>query len=198
MCIISRTTRGIAPGTPISPAHNSGTSWKPSLRAASAGNSAVRSLVAVKITLMTSSVLRSLRVITSVTSSAVPARISARSSAPTWIAPRTARTATCLPSRPGPRPAPFLLTAPKPLQPDGRVQVADFLDRQLPGRARPQRPERDRADVRAHQPRHRVPGRGQHPLDDVLAALVQGDLHERTGAEPLYYAEFISAGHAVV
>ena len=68
----------------------------PSLRAASAGNSAFRSGVAVKMTLMTSSVLSSLRFITSVTSSAVPARISARSLPPTWTAPRTARTATCL------------------------------------------------------------------------------------------------------
>ena len=69
---ISRTTRGSAPGTSISVAQISGTSWKPSLRAASAGNSAVRSGVAVKITLITSSVVSLLRSITSVTSSVDP------------------------------------------------------------------------------------------------------------------------------
>ena len=46
-CAISRTTRGMAPGTGISVAHISGTAWKPVLRAASAGNSAVRSGVTV-------------------------------------------------------------------------------------------------------------------------------------------------------
>ena len=68
MCAISRTTRGMAPGTAISAAQISGTSWKPILRAASAGNSVVRSGVAVNSTLITSSVVRSLRDITSVTS----------------------------------------------------------------------------------------------------------------------------------
>ena len=68
-CISSRTTRGIAPGTSISVAHSSGTSWKPSLRAASAGNSAVRSWVAVNT--HADHVVRGqlLRVMTSVTSS---------------------------------------------------------------------------------------------------------------------------------
>src|SRR5579859_5467435 len=37
-CIIRRTTRGMAPGTSISMQHSSGTSWKPSARAASAGD----------------------------------------------------------------------------------------------------------------------------------------------------------------
>ena len=75
MCIISRTTLGIEPGTAISVQHSSGTSWKPRERAASAGNSMVRSGVAVKITLITSSVLSLFLLITSVTSSAVPSRI---------------------------------------------------------------------------------------------------------------------------
>ncbi len=44
----SRTTRGSAPGSSISVAQISGTSWNPSLRAASAENSAVRSGVAVE------------------------------------------------------------------------------------------------------------------------------------------------------
>src|SRR5262245_3011597 len=92
----SRTTRGRAPGTSISLAHSSGTSWKPILRAARAGNSAVRSGVAVKTTLITSSVTRPLRVMTSVTSSVVPSRTAVRSLAPIWTAPRIALTATGL------------------------------------------------------------------------------------------------------
>ena len=85
----------MAPGTGISIEHISGTAWKPSLRAASAGNSAVRSGVAVKSTLITSSGVRSLRLITALTSSAVPSRMASRSSASTWIAPRMAMTVTC-------------------------------------------------------------------------------------------------------
>ena len=69
----------MAPGTAISAAHINGTSWKPILRAASAGNSAVRSGVDVNSTLITSSVVRSLRDITSVTSSAVASSIASRS-----------------------------------------------------------------------------------------------------------------------
>src|SRR6266851_3851099 len=95
-CISRRTTRGIAPGTPISDAHSSGTSWKPILRAASAGNSAVRSGVAVNRTLITSSVTRLFRVMTSETSSVVPSRIAARSFASIWTAPRIALTVTSL------------------------------------------------------------------------------------------------------
>ena len=82
----------MAPGTGISVAQISGTSWKPILRAASAGNSAVRSGVAVNRTLITSSVVSSLRAITSVTSSAVPSSIASRSSVSTCTAPRTALT----------------------------------------------------------------------------------------------------------
>src|SRR5216684_2659568 len=95
-CMSRRTTRGIAPGTPISDAHSSGTSWKPILRAASAGNSAVRSGVAVNRTLITSSVTRLFRVMTSETSSVVPSRIAARSFASIWTAPRIALTVTSL------------------------------------------------------------------------------------------------------
>src|SRR6266704_1907155 len=54
--------------------------------------SASRSGVAVKMTLITSSGVRSLRVKTSVTSSVVPSRIDSRSFAATWVAPRIALT----------------------------------------------------------------------------------------------------------
>src|SRR5580693_8552463 len=192
---ISRTTRGSAPGTAISDAQISGTSWKPILRAASAGNSAVRSGVAVNRTLITSSVDRSLRAITSVTSSAVPSSIASRSSASICTAPRTALTVICL----------VLLSPIAPatghrhrLQAYRRVQLAYFPGGQLARGARLERAEPDRADVGADQPADRVPGRGQHPAHYVLSALVQGDLHQRAGARPVDHAEPVGRGDPVV
>ena len=64
-CASIRTTRGIDPSISSSRAQISGTSPKPSRRAAYAGNSETRSEVAVKITLMKSSTSRPLAVITS-------------------------------------------------------------------------------------------------------------------------------------
>ena len=93
----SRSTRGIAPGTAISVAQSSGTSVIPISRAAYAGNSAVRSGVAVNTTLIRSSLVRSLRSSIARTSSEAAARIWSRSLSSTWIAPRTARTATSAP-----------------------------------------------------------------------------------------------------
>ena len=86
--------RGIEPSTHISWAQISATSCRPSCRAASAGATAVRSLVAVKTTLTTSAGFRSLLSRTWATSSRVEARIASRSSTSTRVAPRTARTAT--------------------------------------------------------------------------------------------------------
>src|SRR5215469_10375050 len=194
MCIIRRTMRGIALGTSISVAHSSGTSWNPGLRAARAGNSAVRSGVAVKMTLMTSSVLSSLRPITSVTSSVVAARISAWSFALTWTAPRTARTVTVTP--------PFAWVQPTRgelrlrSQADGSVQVADLLGGQSPGGTGAQRSERDGSDLGSDQPAHRTAAGCKHPLDDVLTAFVQRNLHQGPVAHLLHHAELICAGHA--
>src|ERR1017187_5795871 len=106
----------MAPGTAISDAQISGTSWKPILRAASAGNSAVRSGVAVNSTLITSSVVSSLRVMTSVTSSAVASSIASRPAESTCTAPRTALTFI----------GPPMGTGYRPLQADRREQLADF------------------------------------------------------------------------
>jgi hypothetical protein len=91
-CASRRSTRGIEPGTPISVVHSSGTSVSPSNRAAYAGNSALRSGVAVNTMLIKSAGSMALRCSTSFTSSVVPSRMSSRSFASTWIAPRTART----------------------------------------------------------------------------------------------------------
>src|SRR4051794_8362590 len=66
----------------------------PALRVAYAGNSACRSSVQVNQMLMRSSALNALRSRTASIISTVAEMISSRSSASTWIAPRTARTAT--------------------------------------------------------------------------------------------------------
>src|ERR1700730_11683735 len=177
----------MAPGTAISDAQISGTSWKPILRAASAGNSAVRSGVAVNSTLITSSVVSSLRVMTSVTSSAVPSSIASRSSVSICTAPRTALT--------------VILASPSSgatLHAPGGVRLADFPGRQVARDARLEVAEPDRAHVGADQAGHRVPGGGQHPPYDVLAALVQGDLDQRAVTGPVHDPELVRGGHAIV
>src|SRR5215469_1528305 len=181
----------MAPGTLISVQHSSGTSWKPSALAASAGNSARRSAVAEKITLITSSVLRPLRFITSVTSSAVPSSISSRSSASPWMAPLMALTATIAPFSPA-------LDAMARLHADRGIQVADLGDGQPPGAARPQRSEADRPDLRPYQADDRVTGLGQHPPDNVLASFVQSDLDEDPLPGLLDHAKAIGSHGAVI
>src|SRR3569833_477848 len=185
MWAISRITRGSACVTPNSVVHSSGTSWKPSLRAASAGNSAVRSGVAVKMTLITSSVVMALRVITSVTSSAVPARIWSRASASTWIAPRTASTAT---EPPRGRGASEL---------DGRVQLAELLGGERPDRTRLEPAELERPELGAGELLHRETDLGEQPAHDVLAALVQGHLDEDPPADLVEHAEIVGLGEPV-
>lgn len=69
---------GHRPGTPISVVQSSGTSVNPSNRAAYAGNSASRSGVAVKMTLIRSSGVIVLRCMTALISSVVPSRIASR------------------------------------------------------------------------------------------------------------------------
>src|SRR4051812_48099034 len=88
-----RTTRGIELSISSSRAHRSGTSPKPSCRAAYAGNSETRSEVAVKITEMKSSTSRPLASIASSTISATRSSMCSRSSASSCVAPRTALTA---------------------------------------------------------------------------------------------------------
>src|SRR5215467_7974532 len=167
---------------------------------------------------MTSSGTRPLRVITSVTRSVVPSRMSARWLASTWTAPRIALTATrsssalifrdviALPGyrrREGnvvPKSCSWA-TARRPAprsQADCRVQLPDFGGGERPRGSRPQVAEGDRAHLGAHQPGHRIARGGQEPAHDVLAPLVQGDLDQGTGAGPLHHPELVGAGHAVV
>src|SRR5690606_1040092 len=186
-CAISRMTRGSDPGTAISDAHSSGTSWNPSLRAARAGNSAVRSGVVVKMTLMTSSVLSSLRAITSDTSSVVASRIWSRSSASTCVAPRTARTATAAP--------PPLAAG---LQPHGLVQFSDLVHGQRAHRAGLQHAQPDRAELYSGQLLDGEPDLLQQPPHDVLASLVQGDLDQDPLADLVEHPETVGLRRAVV
>src|SRR5579872_259146 len=82
--------RGIEPGTGTSRAHRSGTRCRPSRRAATAGNSASRSAVSVKMQLTMSCECRPLRAISSRISSPVAVRIDSASLASTLLAPRSA------------------------------------------------------------------------------------------------------------
>src|SRR2546421_1821347 len=84
-------TRGSEPGTATSRVHSSATPSSPSARAATAGNSASRSSVSVKMQLTISSARSSLRRISSRISSVVAARIASASLALTLLAPRSAK-----------------------------------------------------------------------------------------------------------
>src|SRR5436305_14778204 len=84
-------TRGIDPGTGTSRAHSRGTRLSPSRRAATAGNSASRSCVSVKMQLTIASATRLLRSISARMSSSVAARIASASLHRTLLAPRSAK-----------------------------------------------------------------------------------------------------------
>src|SRR4051794_6740252 len=86
----TRMTRGSEPGTGISRAHSSGTPSKPSRRAATAGNSASRSSVSVKMHETTTSGVRSLRFMISRMSHSVAPTIASASLRSTVEAPRRA------------------------------------------------------------------------------------------------------------
>src|SRR5919108_2685255 len=99
----TRMTLAIAPGTAISWAHISGTRLSPMRRAATAGNSASRSGVSVKMQLTRSPVSSPLRPISSCISVSVAARIASGSFAATVFAPRNPtkrmRARLCQPGR---------------------------------------------------------------------------------------------------
>src|SRR3954447_6768677 len=86
----TRMTRGSDPGTGISRAQSSGTLSKPRRRAATAGNSALRSSVRVKMQLTTVSGPRSLRFMISRMSHSVAPTIASASLRSTVVAPRRA------------------------------------------------------------------------------------------------------------
>src|SRR5262245_11790436 len=218
-CTMTRMTRLIAPGTSISWAHSSGTSLKPRLRAPSAGNSLRRSGVAVKITLIRSSVPIWLRSMISVSSSATAASRCSRSSRSSLIAPRIARTATRLtlpwPPTLGSLPAfrrhkcdklgDHLLTAPVMIEKDarrseagGREQLAELDPVQRPGTAGPQVAEGDWPDLGPDQALHRMSGRFQHPAHDPVPALVQHQLDHQPVGGSADHPERVHPGEPVV
>src|SRR5690349_16007455 len=122
------------------------------------------------MTLMTSSVVRPLRVITSVTSSAVASRICVRSSASTWIAQRTASTATKL--------LPYLSGRGGGSEAYRRVEFTDLLGAERPDGARLEPAELERAELGTGELLHRMTDLGEQAAHDVLAALVKGHLDE--------------------
>src|SRR5438094_541652 len=86
----TRITRGSEPGTGISRAHSSGTRLRPRRRAATAGNSALRSSVSVKMQLTTLSTSSAFRFMISRMSHSVAPTIASASLRSTVVAPRRA------------------------------------------------------------------------------------------------------------
>src|ERR1051326_7877243 len=161
----TRMTCGMAPSTDSSRAHSSGMSAMPIRRAASAGNMACRSAVAVNRMLTRSSWARALRAIISWSSSAVADRISSLVSSATVMAPRT----------------PLTRMGRSLSQPDSAIELGDLALGEPAVAARGQAVEAQRAELRAHQPDDRKAGGGKHPPHDVVAALVHHDLQEAPG-----------------
>src|SRR4051794_8078245 len=177
-------TRGSAPGTSISRAHRSGTADRPMLRAATAGNSASRSSVQVKMQLTMCSASSAFRSMTSRTSSSVADRIASESLASTVVAPRSAR--SCIgrglcqptngstedPESPGGPSVPLFRAA-------WLCRLSKSLDlpfRQAPALPRLQAAQAERAECHAFERHHPVPHRLEHPPDLALLALPDRDL----------------------
>src|SRR3954451_13640137 len=147
-------TFGSAPGTGISRAHSSGTAERPISRAATAGNSASRSGVRVKMQLTRSAAPRRLRARISRISSSVAARIAAASFSVTVLAPRSAISRMAR----------------------GFKQPLDLGRRQAAVLAGLQAAEAQRAEGDPLERADRVPDGLAHALDLALAALVDGQL----------------------
>src|SRR5215218_1722203 len=136
------------------------------LRAATAGNSASRSSVSVKMQLTRSSAARALRASSSRMSSPVASRIGADSLTSTVVAPRRAISRIGRGIQSAPRTAGLA----RPAQAfDLRRGEPPVLSRLEP--LEPERPERD-----ALQRRDRMPDGLAHPPHLPLAALADGDL----------------------
>ena len=125
--------RGSEPGTGTSRAHSSGTCEKPMLRAATAGNSASRSSVSVKMQLTTSEGCRSLSLRISRSSHSVAPRIAWASLRSTDEAPRRAKSRM----------------SGDPMRPVGLAQPLDLGGLQAPVRALGQVVEAQRAEADA-------------------------------------------------
>src|SRR5688572_8957947 len=116
---------------------------------------------------MKSSTWSSLASITSVTSSATRSSMCSRVSSSSWVAPRTALTATRRAYR---RPGSELRAV---------HQLAQLRHRQLAHLPRPQPRQPDRADLGAGEPAHRVTDVGEQAPHDAVAPLVDGELDDR-------------------
>src|ERR1044071_1311949 len=163
----TRMTRGSAPGTGISREHSSGTRLSPMRRAATAGNSASRSGVSVKMQLTIESPSRRLRSSSSCMSSSVAWRIGSDSLASTVVAPRRAIKRIC-----------GTLAA-------GAPQFLDLRRREPPVLALLELPQPQWPEAHALERDHRMPDRLEHSPHLALAPLVDGDL-DPVGAEPLH------------
>src|SRR5215212_7726002 len=155
---MTRITLRIAPGTSSSRVQSSGTWSSPSLRAATAGNSALRSSVAVNRQLTMRSGSRSLRLISSRIRSSVAATIAVTSFDPTVTAPRTAQSRCSSLIR-------SILPEPVDL---GRAQP--------PGPTLGELPQRQGPEPHPPQLLDAVADRLDHPPDLAVAPLVDGDL----------------------
>src|SRR3954447_8393119 len=152
-------TRASEPGTLTSRAHSSGTWLRPIRRAATAGNSASRSSVSVKMQDTRSSVARPLRSSSVRMTASVAVRIASASLPSTLLAPRSAM------SRMDDRESARALPQPLDLR-RGQLPVPAGLEL-----AEPQRPERDPLERD-----DRVPDGLEHPPDLPSATLVDGQL----------------------
>src|ERR1044072_6098411 len=157
----TRMTRGIEPGTGTSRAHSSGTCEKPMLRAATAGNSASRSSVSVKMQLTTSEGCKSLRLRISRSSHSVAPRIAPASLRSTDEAPRKAKS----------RMDETLLNA-------GLAQPFDLRRSQASMRALGQVVEAQRPEPHAFERPDAMADALAHALDLVVAAFADRDLED--------------------
>src|SRR6476659_1487169 len=172
----TRITRGSEPGTSTSRAHSSGTELKPILRAATAGNSAFRSSVSVKMQLTASSGRSALRSRISSISDSVAPRIASASLASTVVAPRRAN------RRMGAHHA------------SRRLQGPELGGPQRPCAPLLQAPELQRPEPHPPQRLHAMPDRLAHPPDLALSPLADREL-EHAGP---HLADLRGQGLAVV
>src|ERR1700680_237426 len=153
-------TRGSERGTAISLAHSSGTASKPTARAATAGNSALRSFVAVKMQLTTFSGTSALRSMIAFISSVVASRMSWASLRFTLIAPRRAKS----------RSTRAILSE--------RAEPLDLARAELPVRPGLEALQAQRAKADAPQLEHRVADRLAHSPHLAVSALVDRQLDQ--------------------
>src|SRR5438552_1748792 len=167
-----RTTDDIDPSTGISLAHIRGTSPSPILRAASAGNIARRSSVAVNRMLIRSSCATPLRSIIAASRRSVEDSMAAGESFPTTIAPRAARTLTPTPPN---IPTPGRWPRAPRLPADSSREVDDLVVRQRSNVAGGKTAESDRTHPQAHESRDGQPHRREQPPNLTLASLGHDD-----------------------